>query len=78
MNFYVLVVLDDCEEPIKIWVCKVCNRRYKNEYHLAQHVKYECGIVGFFGCNYCNKLFQLLFQLNEHVELMHGITYMDV
>jgi hypothetical protein len=77
MNFYVLVVLDDCDNPIKIWVCNVCNRKFENETHLVQHVKHECGVVGFFGCNFCNQLFDSLFPLYEHVESMHGIIFTD-
>lgn len=54
-----------------VFSCLQCEKRYKNKYYLAQHVKHECGKVPRHRCPYCAMRTHRKYNLNKHIRNIH-------
>lgn len=57
---------------VKRFVCKVCQRSYKNKRHLYRHEKEECITVEpKFKCDICGNMFRRKYHLSRHMATKH-------
>lgn len=57
----------------KRFSCKVCNRKYKYNYLLSRHQRYECGKDPMFPCMLCPYRAKQKGTLKKHVLLKHSL-----